>query len=111
MNIEAIRIADDPLTQELLIVEPELKELPIAQGAIPEYITIEQAAIVAEVDDEDWVFDMINAENIRYTKTVEGNYLVETLSLLDYIEKFDKAWIAKKMRNRLDYLAGLNHVR
>ena len=110
MNVEAISIANDPLTQELLTLEPELNELPIAKGSIPEYITIDQAVIVAEVEDEEWVYNMIDVKNIRYSETIEGDYLVETLSLLDYLEKFDKAWMAEKMRNRLDYLAGLNHV-
>ena len=110
MNFEAYRIANDPLTQELLIKEPEQNGFPIAQWSIPEYITIDQAVIVAEVEDEEWICNLIKTGKIRYSKTVEGDYLVETISLLDFLEQFDKACMAENMRDRLDCLAGLNHV-
>lgn len=79
----------------------------VEKGLVPKYLTLKQAAKVAdEITPEDIIEMLEHEEGVKY-KFDAGEYQVDTLSLLDYLDGFHKCYVDDLEQERLDYLMDL----
>lgn len=79
----------------------------VEKGLVPKCLNLKQAAKVAdEITPKDIIDILEKDDRVKY-KLVAGEYQVDTLSLLDYLDGFHKYYVEEQEHDRLNYLMDL----
>lgn len=80
----------------------------LSKGLVPETLNLIQAAKVAdEITPDDMINILENDDRVKYKKLDTGEYEIDTLSLLDYLDGFHEYYVESQEQERLDYLMDL----
>ena len=79
----------------------------IQNGSLPEYISFEQAANVADCLSDKGLLELINVRTIESKELDNGDRVINTVSLLEYMEQLDNDYIKDCQDDRLKYLKDL----
>ena len=79
---------------------------PINKDLVPETITFEQAAEMAEICNN-CLMDAAVKGMIELKKIENGSFVINTISLLDYINEIDRITMMERRKERLNYLIEL----
>ena len=80
----------------------------IKKGLAPKYLNLRQAAKVADGIKPEHVLQILEQDDRVKYKLVAGEYQVDTLSLLNYLDGFHRYFVAEKERERINNLLDLN---
>ena len=76
----------------------------LQEGSLPEFINCEQAIIVVDCVCHECFMSAIDNHIVKVKTNDNGDILVNTVSLLEFVEQADKNYIKKCKQGRLKYL-------
>lgn len=81
---------------------------PINKDIVPETVTFEQAAELSDIC-KNCLMDAAIKGMIEVKKLENGSFVINTISLLDYIDEIDRITMMERRKERLNYLIELKH--
>lgn len=79
---------------------------PIDKDLVPETVTFEQAAEMTEICDKCLMNAAIKGM-IETKKLDNGDFVINTMSLLNYVNEIDRITMMERRKERLNYLIEL----
>lgn len=79
----------------------------LQEGSLPEFINYEQATNVADCICDECLSRLLADHTIESKKNDNGDRLINTVSLLEFVEQADKNYIKRCKQDRLKYLKDL----